>query len=488
MAKTRSSFEYKEIESLSEPRLTRKKKFINFLSIIFWFLTGFTFAAALVISFVLLYFQTRYKDRVIPGVFIDRIYVGDKKKDEIVKIFTEKNQRIQRLKLQLILSDAPVATVSAKDLSFGYDTQLAAEQSMMIGKTRNTLSNIATILSAYVSGISLKSNYTYNNAAVKKLLATLEKEIYISPQDAQFIVENSRVTTFKESRNGRTIDFETLDNSLKNILFLAISDTSLSPIGVKIPIKTIIPNITTDKANTFGIIEVIGQGKSQFVGSIPNRVYNIQLAARRVNGILIAPNEEFSFLKYLGDVSAATGYKQAYIIQSGRTILGDGGGVCQVSTTLFRAILNAGLPITVRNQHSYRVGYYEQDSPPGIDAAVYYPSVDFKFKNDTGKYILIQNKFNPQSMQLTYTIYGKKDNRQVSITKPLLINIVLAPPDKYQDDPTLPKGSVKQVDFAAPGGTTRFTRTVSKNGAVLFTDSYVSNYAAWQAVYLRGTQ
>src|SRR5207249_4927169 len=83
-------------------------------------------------------------------------------------------------------------------------------------------------------------------------------------------------------------------------------------------------------------------GVSYFAHSIENRIYNVELAASKVNGILVAPNEEFSFDKYLGDVSSLTGYKQAYVIQGGKTVLGDGGGVCQVSTTLFRALLNAG--------------------------------------------------------------------------------------------------------------------------------------------------
>ncbi len=208
----------------------------------------------------------------------------------------------------------------------------------------------------------------------------------------------------------------------------------------------------------------------------------------RVNGILIAPNEEFSFDKYLGDVSSYTGYQQAYVIQNGKTVLGDGGGICQVSTTLFRAILNSGLPITERHGHAYRVGYYEEGSPPGLDATVFYPSVDLKFKNGTNNFILIESTTDIDNLQLTYTIYGKSDGRTISLTTPIVTNITPPSPDLYQDDPTLPRGIIKQIDFSATGAIVSFSRTVLKNGKTLINDKYTTNYSPWQAIYLRGTE
>src|SRR5205085_743367 len=129
-------------------------------------------------------------------------------------------------------------------------------------------------------------------------------------------------------------------------------------------------------------------------------------------GVLIAPGQVFSFSKAIGEVSSFTGYKQAYVIENGKTVLGDGGGVCQVSTTLFRAALNAGLPIVERHPHAYRVQYYEEDSGPGIDAAVYVPSVDLKFKNDTGHHILIQAYADVENLRLTFDLYGANDGRE----------------------------------------------------------------------------
>jgi vancomycin resistance protein YoaR len=207
-----------------------------------------------------------------------------------------------------------------------------------------------------------------------------------------------------------------------------------------------------------------------------------------MNGVLIAPDEVFSFNKAIGDISRYTGYKEAYVISGGKTILGDGGGVCQVSTTLFRAALNTGLPIEERHGHAYRVGYYEQQSSPGLDATIYVPSVDFKFRNDTPQHILIQSYVDPTTLTLTFTMYGTKDGREVSVTTPVIKSQTPAPETRYQDDPTLPKDTVKQVEYAAPGAVVSFSRTVMKDGKVHISDTYTTRYRPWGAVFLRGTK
>jgi vancomycin resistance protein YoaR len=186
-------------------------------------------------------------------------------------------------------------------------------------------------------------------------------------------------------------------------------------------------------------------------------------------------------------VSANTGYQQAYIIQNGRTVLGDGGGVCQVSTTLFRAALNTGLPIVERTAHAYRVGYYEQDSAAGLDATVYSPTVDLKIKNDTPGYILIQTIVDPDSMHLTFNLYGKKDGRVAEVSKPIVYDQTPAPPPRNEDDPTMKKGTTKQVDFAAAGAKAKFSYKVTRSGATLIAQDFYSSYRPWQAVYLVGT-
>ena len=198
--------------------------------------------------------------------------------------------------------------------------------------------------------------------------------------------------------------------------------------------------------------------------------------------------EKFSFNKTVGDISAATGYKQAYVIKSGRTVLDDGGGVCQVSTTLFRAALNAGLPIVERHAHSYRVGYYEQgDWKPGFDATVYDPSYDLEIQNDTPTPILIQAKPDTTNLELVFELYGARDGRTVDISPVRLWDSRPAPQPLYQDDPTLPNGVVKQVDWSANGIKSAFDYKVIRGDQELFKKTFFSDFVPWQAVYLRGT-
>jgi vancomycin resistance protein YoaR len=258
-------------------------------------------------------------------------------------------------------------------------------------------------------------------------------------------------------------------------------------INLEIPVIYTDPQVTTQQVNNLGIKERIGVGQSLFKGSIPSRIHNVGLAASKISGTLLAPGEVFSFNKTLGDVSALTGYKQAYIIKDGKTVLGDGGGVCQVSTTLFRALLNAGLPINERAGHSYRVYYYEQGSSPGLDATVYDPSPDLKFTNDTNDHVLIQSIFEPKIYKLTVEIYGTSDGRIAETTKPVVSSVVAPADDLYIDDATLPIGTIKQTEHKSWGAKVTYDYVVKKNEDIIFQKKFITNYKPWQAVYLRGT-
>jgi vancomycin resistance protein YoaR len=451
----------------------------------FWFAIGAIFALFCLATFLLIYFKVKYHSRIIPGVFVGKIYVGEKTAGEAKNIFEEKNKEIGGSKITFTLDDS-IATISAQDLNIGYDSELISMQAERLGKSNDLFSNIYQIINSYFNGINLSPSYSGSTDSIVKLLSPMEKKIHKDPIDALFQVENNRVSAFKQSQEGLTIDFEKIEESVQeNIPGIIGGKKSLT---LRIPLKILEPEVTTEEANKFGIVEEIGYGSSKFAHSIPNRVYNVTLAASRLNGVLVAPGEEFSFAKYLGDVSKFTGYREAYVIQNGKTVLGDGGGVCQVSTTLFRAILNAGLPVTERHAHAYRVGYYEQDMEPGVDATVYVPSVDLKFLNDSENYILIQSYVDQVNMAMSFTFYGKKDGRIVSMTNPVVTDQSPAPESEYQDDPTLPAGTLKQVDYAAPGAKTSFTRTVTKDGKLIISETYKSTYTPWRAVFLRGTQ
>ncbi|MCK6540833.1 MAG: VanW family protein, partial [Anaerolineales bacterium] len=191
----------------------------------------------------------------------------------------------------------------------------------------------------------------------------------------------------------------------------------------------------------------------------------------------------------MGDVSLESGFAEALIIYGGRTIKGVGGGVCQVSTTLFRTAFFSGFPIVERYSHAYRVSYYEMTASGGVnpqlaglDATVYFPLVDFKFRNDSPYWILMETYVNVNARTLTWKFYSTKDGRVVDWRTTGPANMVSAPPPLYEENPELRKNEMKQVDWAANGADVTVTRTVSKNGAVLFQDQITTHYEPWRAI------
>jgi len=326
----------------------------------------------------------------------------------------------------------------------------------------------------------------YKKEELTKLISDLASSVNREPQNSQFVFGGGKVTEFLPSKDGIKIKEEVLMEMIIGNLH-SFENSDEVTISINIPVFSFPPEITTDQVNNLGINELIGRGTSKFAGSISSRIYNIGHASRTIDGTLIPPGHIFSFNGTVGDVSTLTGYKQAYVIKDGATVLGDGGGLCQVSTTLFRAALNAGLPITERRAHSYRVGYYEQGSPLGLDATVYSPTTDFKFRNDTPGHLLIQTYFYPKNSSLVFEIYGTSDGRESSISKSIVWDVSPPPEDLYTDDPTLPTGQVKQIDYKSWGAKAKFTYTVKKAGEIIINRVFSSVYQPWQAKFLRGT-
>lgn len=375
------------------------------------------------------------------------------------------------------------------------DPTLSESEAEVYKKRAESLLNKKIILKydSYSLSLENKSAFKYLAPAgeykedeIAYLVNGIASDVNRNPQNSVFVFSNNRVEEFVPAKDGVKVNEEALiDMVMGNLRTLEYSDEN--SITIEIPVELTRPKIKTEDVNNLGIQQLLGKGLSYFRGSIPGRIHNISLASSRFKGILISPGETFSFNKVLGDVSALTGYKQAYIIKDGRTILGDGGGVCQVSTTLFRAALDAGLPIVERKAHSYRVKYYEQGSSVGLDATVFEPTADLKFTNDTPGHLLIQPTFDPTKSLLIFEIYGTSDGRKSYLSKPVISGTIPPPEDLYTDDPTLPLGTIKQIDHKAWGAKVVFKYTVTRNGETVFDKTFVSNYLPWQAVYLRGT-
>lgn len=245
---------------------------------------------------------------------------------------------------------------------------------------------------------------------INKFLDDLSKNVNTEPEDAKLVIENGRVSVFSLSRNGIELDKEA------SLAILVKYLTGVKPASsIDLPHIEKAPEVSANSVNNLGIIELIGEGHSNFKGSPKNRVFNINVASKRFNGILIKPGEEFSFVKILGEVDAEHGYLPELVIKNDRTELDFGGGICQVSTTAFRAAIYSGLEITARRNHAYAVSYY---NPQGMDATVYVPKPDLQFINNTPAHILIQT--NIVGTELHFKFYGTSDGRKTTVLGPTI--------------------------------------------------------------------
>lgn len=452
------------------------------------FTIGVTFVGFFILfglTTLMVLYENQYNGRIYQGVKVDGVSFSLKTKTDVENYFAARNHSSDDIVFDFT-SDTTSASFSAREVGLGIDAKLLAEQAYSIGRTGNIFADTMNKITAWFGGIDLPVSYTVNRDLLDQKLSSAASQIFVAPSDASLIIENNRVKDLHPEVEGKGVDREAITSLLLQKA-PQLESTSSSILSFPLPIRTVDPQKTLATTNTLGINTLLGRGDSLYAGSIPNRVFNVSHATEKVNGVIIPPGGVFSFNDVVGDISKATGFKEGYIIKDGRTVLGDGGGVCQVSTTLFRAVLNAGLPVIERHAHAYRVHYYEEDALPGLDATVFSPTYDFRFKNDTPASIAIVGYADDANTKMYFEIYGTSDGRVSQVSKPVFTSQSPAPPDAYQDDPTLPKGVIKQVDFAAPGAVTVFTRKVTRDGKELINETYKSNYRPWQAIFLRGT-
>lgn len=241
---------------------------------------------------------------------------------------------------------------------------------------------------------------------LKEYVDALAIQVETQPVNGKFEIHDGRVSIFQPSTPGKKID----TNEAVYTIAKAIRDGQTSTV---LAVQITEPEVTLDKINSFGINTLLGRGESNFTGSHQARIHNIKVGIGRFNGILLKPGEEFSFNNILGEVDEKSGYQPELVIKNGQIVPEYGGGLCQVSTTLFRSAIYAGLPIVERKSHSFPVRYY---TPQGFDSTIYPGITDLKFVNNTPNYILIQSKIS--GTKLIFEIYGSSDSRIVSVDGP----------------------------------------------------------------------
>ena len=321
-----------------------------------------------------------------------------------------------------------------------------------------------------------------DDAKLQAYVASLVSKVQQTPTDATLTMTNGTVTIVQDGKDGVTLDLDQTGATLKTALMAGTSNRTITATS-----KVVHPDVWSGNLASLNLNQQIGTGTTDFTGSASNRVANITKGEQMISGQFVADGAEFSTLKALGPIDQAHGYVQGLVIVNGQTIPADGGGLCQVSTTLFRSVLNAGLPVTERTNHSYEVAYYQRGIGPGLDATIYEPSPDFKWKNDTGHPIFVQGSIKGNS--LTFDLYGTSDGRTVVIDGPHTLETYQPSSDPlYVNTDTLPKGTTQYIDPPVPGAKTTATYTVTRGGQEINKQTFNSFYQAMPAQYLVGTK
>jgi vancomycin resistance protein YoaR len=271
-------------------------------------------------------------------------------------------------------------------------------------------------------------------------------------------------------QEARDLITTTIDNGVRNV--------TLVPRYVPIPINE-------TNLNTLGIVDLVSEGKSDFSGSAAYRVTNIQAGLKVLDGVLIPPGDEFSFNETIGAIDETQGFVEGYAIVQQRTQLEFGGGICQDSTTVFRAAFWAGLPITERWGHSFYISWYDKYGPTGMDSTIFTGGPDLKFLNDTGKWLLIQTSSNPKTGIASVKFYGTPTGRKVEMIQNIY-NRVTAPVEPvFVTDAEQPAGAVKQSDRARDGITIDISRTIiDPDGTVRAPEIYRTRFKPWPNIYV----
>jgi vancomycin resistance protein YoaR len=317
---------------------------------------------------------------------------------------------------------------------------------------------------------------------IGRRLSAIADEIGRGSVNPRVAWNNGDLTIIKPGKPGQRLD----ENAAQAQVLAAMPGSERV---LALPVREVEPQVTEANLHDLGIDELISVGKSDFTGSAAYRIHNVGVGMNLLNGILLAPGEEFSFNNTIGSIDAKNGFVEGYAIIQNRTQLEFGGGICQDSTTMFRAAFWAGLPITERWGHSFYISWYNKYSMgaygngPGMDATIFTGGPDLKFVNDTGHWLLMQSSSDPTTGVAQVAFYGTKLDRRVELTHRIYDQLPPISKPVYVADAKQPRGTIKQTDTARGGMTIDVYRTVIDNGVRQKPEMFRTKFKPWPNIY-----
>lgn len=479
-------------------------------------------------------------DKIISGVFIKGVNVSNLSKEE-AKTLVQDFITPKLTENILIKHDDYETTITPEQVDCNFDVDQAIELAYSIGRSGNLLQNNYSIVSTLFSNINIDAGFTYNSEALDKMITDIADKLpgkTIEP--SYYIEENNLIIT--NGKDGITTDIPNLKEAVINSLHhLATNQTILiatydkkadkidlakiyqevkrDPVDAyytsdpfvvhphvdgidfnisfeeaqklleeekeeyTIPLKTIKPNKTTNQIGTEAFPDLLSEFSTNYYASNVNRTTNLKLATNKINGSVLMPGEEFSYNKVVGKRTIEAGFKDAAVFQNGKVVDGLGGGICQISSTLYDAVLLANLEIVERSNHGFVTSYLEA----GKDATVVYGAIDFRFKNSRKYPIKIVGTVS--GGVATFKIYGKKEETEYDVK--ITTKKLQSTPFKvsYIDDPSLAKGKTKVIQGGMYGCKVETYKSLYLNGELISTTLLSRDtYNAMTKIIARGTK
>lgn len=418
---------------------------------------------------------SKYENLIMPGASIEGIDIGGKTKDQVIQELNSKyNDEIGSRNIKIKAGDKEYA-INYTDLHVEFNIEETVNEAFKYNRDLGYIDKLKAITSPEAKDFPI--TFTYNNEIINTVANTMESEINVDKQEAT-ITKSGLGFNVTEEVIGKRLDVQALIDDIN----AKVTESKEGNIEVVATIKDDVPTRTKEKLST--IDTVIGTKTTTFGTSNWNKSTNISLGAKTVNGIVLMPGESFSFNTIVGDTTPDKGYQPGGVYEGDKVVVGYGGGICQVSSTLHNAVLDSGILPDQRLNHNMTVPYV----PAGLDATIAYGWIDYVFTNPYQYPIYIEGY--TSGGNVTFNIYSNsvaKGGKTYSFSSEIYETIPVTV--KYEDDPTLPVGTEKVTQPGSPGSRAKAYRTTYENGNVVSTELMNNDtYVPQPKIIKRGTK
>ena len=388
-----------------------------------------------------------YRNRFYPGIFIEDIYVGNRHSNEVAPLLENSFDGLKAKEIIFLHDQIEPFSVSCSDAGISFSVEDTLQEGMATGRFRlfgkllvgNPISRISLLVHNHRS----RKKVTLEEEIFSEMMKGLANRYMILPRDASFEIQNDHINICPEEKGRYLKVAATRNKIIRAVERHGKNKSSANSIEIR-PLTGAWPAaITTYDLERMGIKEKISSFSTPIGPGNANRTHNIVLACSMLDGYILAPGEIFSFNNVIGAASCKDGFREAPIISNGKLVPGVGGGLCQVSSTLYNSALLANLKIVERHGHSLPVGYVEI----GRDATIAYDYLDLKFENTLGRYIMIGTEV--KNGRLIARLYGQENETKIRITSTDKIRI--APPIVLENDRGMKPGEIEMIQKGSPG-------------------------------------